>query len=170
MTMCYIKAKSLINHYYVNDTSIVVITTACLVGWGRRIRQLSICRGLRFLKTSVISMVQNHQMVRLWSWRFGKCGVPLHCHYFQVHSHPEWLCLSELEQSNHLLCLKPFNSVKIIGQYWIECQYSNCISIVWNHLTVYKRRNYIDSNTLNHLTVCKQVLSKQMSQLMSQTI
>ena len=27
-----------------------------------------------------------HQIVRLQSWKFGECGVPLYCHYCQIYS------------------------------------------------------------------------------------
>ena len=33
---------------------------------------------------------QQHLILRLYFWRYGKCGEPFHCHYFQVHSDPEW--------------------------------------------------------------------------------
>ena len=29
-------------------------------------------------------------LVSLQSWTSEECGVPLHCHYSQVHSGPEW--------------------------------------------------------------------------------
>ena len=36
------------------------------------------------------SYTLNHLMVRLQSWKFGQCGVPIHCYYYQVHSDAEW--------------------------------------------------------------------------------
>ena len=33
-------------------------------------------------------MTLNYLMARLQPWRFRKCGVPLHFHFFQVHSDP----------------------------------------------------------------------------------
>ena len=39
---------------------------------------------------SVLDMTLNHLIVKLQSWSFGECGVPLHCHYSQVHSDSEW--------------------------------------------------------------------------------
>ena len=36
--------------------------------------------------TSVLYMTLNHLTLRLQPWRFGECGVPVHCHCFQVHS------------------------------------------------------------------------------------
>ena len=38
---------------------------------------------------SVLVMTLNNLMVRLQSWRHGKCGVPLHYHYSEVHSDQE---------------------------------------------------------------------------------
>ena len=29
-------------------------------------------------------------LVMLWSQSSGRCGVPLHCHYFLAHTDPEW--------------------------------------------------------------------------------
>ena len=40
--------------------------------------------------TSVLDMTPNYLLLRIHSWNFGKCGVPLHCHYSQVHSDPVW--------------------------------------------------------------------------------
>ena len=34
-------------------------------------------------------MTVNYLMLRLQFWVFGECGVPLHYHYYQVHSDPE---------------------------------------------------------------------------------
>ena len=34
-----------------------------------------------------------HLVMRLYFKRSRECGVPLHCHYSQVHSDPEWLYL-----------------------------------------------------------------------------
>ena len=63
----------------------------CPVGWGCGIYRLLLCRGIRPPPTSVLDMSLNKLMVRFhWYWRFGKYGVPLHCHRFQVHSDPEW--------------------------------------------------------------------------------
>ena len=39
---------------------------------------------------SVLDMTLNYLMVRLQSWSFGECAVPLQCHYSQVHSDLEW--------------------------------------------------------------------------------
>ena len=36
--------------------------------------------------TSVLDIKRNHLMVTHHFWIFGECGVPLHCHYSQVHS------------------------------------------------------------------------------------
>ena len=34
--------------------------------------------------------VKLHLVARYQLWNSGECGVPLHCHYSQVHSDPEW--------------------------------------------------------------------------------
>ena len=34
--------------------------------------------------------VKLHLVARYQLWSSGECGVPLHCHYSQVHSDPEW--------------------------------------------------------------------------------
>ena len=39
--------------------------------------------GLELPLTSILDMALN--------WSSGKCGVPLHCHYSQIHSGSEWL-------------------------------------------------------------------------------
>ena len=39
--------------------------------------------------TCVLDMTLNHLMLRFQSWNFEECGVPLHCHYSQVHADPE---------------------------------------------------------------------------------
>ena len=62
------------------------------VGLGCRIHQLHLCRGVNMLppSMSILDMTLNYLMLRLQSWSSGKCGVPLHCHYSQVHSDLEW--------------------------------------------------------------------------------
>ena len=63
----------------------------CPVGWGCRIHQLLLCRGVRPPPTGVLDMTLNNLMVRFQQcWSFGECGVPLYCNCFQVHSGPEW--------------------------------------------------------------------------------
>ena len=42
--------------------------------------------GIIFPPQWVLDMTLNHLMVRHPSWSFRECGVPLHCHYSQVHS------------------------------------------------------------------------------------
>ena len=39
---------------------------------------------------SVLDLMLNHLMVRFSPETLGECGVPLHCHYTQVHSELEW--------------------------------------------------------------------------------
>ena len=56
------------------------------VGWGCRIHQLHLCRGVRLLPTSVLGMTLNNLLVMVQCWRFRECGVLLHCHHSQVHS------------------------------------------------------------------------------------
>ena len=67
-------------------------SSSCPVGWGCRIHRLLLCRGVRPPPpTSVLDMTLNNLMVRFEQcWRFGECGVPLHCHRSQVHSDLEW--------------------------------------------------------------------------------
>ena len=62
------------------------------VGWGSRIYQLHLCWGIKFLSplSSILDMTLNYLLMKLQSWSFGRCGVPLHCHYSQVHSDTEW--------------------------------------------------------------------------------
>ena len=68
----------------------IYIYIYCLVGWGCRIYQLHLCRGVR-PPMSVLDMILNNRMVRFqWCWSFGECRVPLHCHCSQVYSGPEW--------------------------------------------------------------------------------
>ena len=38
--------------------------------------------------TGVLDMSLNHPMASLQLWRFGECGVSLHCHCSYVHSDP----------------------------------------------------------------------------------
>ena len=68
--------------------SLFLIT--CPVDWGCRIHRLQLCWGVRpsYSWTSALDMTQNHLIVKLHSWSFGECGVPLHCHCTQVHSDP----------------------------------------------------------------------------------
>ena len=62
-----------------------------LVGWGCRIHQLHLCRGVWFPTKSVLSITLNNLVVRLmYSWPFGECGLSLHCHLTKVHSSSEW--------------------------------------------------------------------------------
>ena len=59
------------------------------VGWGCRIHQLHLCRGVRPppRPMSVLDMTLNNLMVRFqWCWSFGEGGAPLHCHCSQVYS------------------------------------------------------------------------------------
>ena len=72
----------------------IYYSLGCPVGWGCRIHWLHICREVRpppKKKTSVLVMTLNNLMVRFQQcWSFGECGVPLYCHYSQVHSGPAW--------------------------------------------------------------------------------
>ena len=36
--------------------------------------------------TSVLDLTLNHLITRLQPWRFGECGLPLHCYWSRVHS------------------------------------------------------------------------------------
>ena len=47
-------------------------------------------------------------MVRLQSWRFGKCGVLLYCHYSLVHSDLEWCDDTPSAPLNTSTSSKPF--------------------------------------------------------------
>ena len=68
----------------------------CPISWGYRIHQFHLCRGVIsvFYKQtppiSVLAMTLNNLMVRVQSWSFGWCGLPLHCSFSQFHSDPEW--------------------------------------------------------------------------------
>ena len=69
--------------------------SVCPVGWGCRIHQLLLCRGVRPPHThtlkSVLDMTLNNLMERLqWCWSFWECRTHLHCHCSQVHSGLEW--------------------------------------------------------------------------------
>ena len=44
--------------------------------------------------------IRFHILVRLYFWRSGECGVPLHYYYFQVHYDPELLYLLGIYGSN----------------------------------------------------------------------
>ena len=70
----------------------VFLTFICPVGWDCRIHRRLLCRGVRLPSpTSVLDMTLNNLMVRFqYSWSFGECRVPLHCHCSQVHSGLEW--------------------------------------------------------------------------------
>ena len=115
-----------------------------------------------------------HLMVRLQSLSFEKYEVSLHCHYSQVHSDPRVVVLVRvlsMDQSNHLLYLKPFNCVQTTDKYLIELLVFN--SNTWKHLTVcrqmisikldrdiwYLELLMLDRNTWNYLTVCQQLSS-----------
>ena len=59
---------------------------SCPVSWGCRIYQLHLCREITSPRLSVPDMTLNNLIVRFQQyWCFGECGVPLHCHLFQVH-------------------------------------------------------------------------------------
>ena len=60
------------------------------IGWGCRIHRLPLCKGVRPPTNECPDMTLNNLMVTLqWFWSFGECGVPLHCHWSQVHFSPE---------------------------------------------------------------------------------
>ena len=40
--------------------------------------------------TNGLDMTLNNLIVRPQAWRFGECGIPLHCHRYQAHFGPEW--------------------------------------------------------------------------------
>ena len=65
----------------------------CPVGWGCRIHQLQLCKGVRpHPQTSVLDMTLNNLMVRFkWCWSFEECREPLYSHRSEVHSGPVWL-------------------------------------------------------------------------------
>ena len=44
-------------------------------------------------QTGDFDMTLNNLMVKLQSWSFGKCGLPLYCYCFPVLSDPDWLHL-----------------------------------------------------------------------------
>ena len=46
--------------------------------------------GFILVPTGVLNIALNHLMVRLQSWSFWECGIPLYYHYSHVHSVLEW--------------------------------------------------------------------------------
>ena len=64
----------------------------CPVGRSCKIYRLYCCREVKLPLANECSGYDTklHLMVRLQSWSFGEYGVPLHCHYAQVHFDPEW--------------------------------------------------------------------------------
>ena len=62
------------------------------VGWGCRIHWLHLWSWGKTPPpthpTSVLDTILNNLMAKLQLWSFRE--VPLHCHYSQVHSNPEW--------------------------------------------------------------------------------
>ena len=55
-------------------------------------------KGIRLLTKKV--------MVRLHFWKSGKCCIPFHCHYSQVHSNMEWEYLFGSHPGVKKICLK----------------------------------------------------------------
>ena len=79
-------------------------------------------------------------MVRLQPWCLGKCGVPLHSHYSQVHSDFECSTYeSHIELFKHLLYLKAFNCVqhKWLILNWIISM-TGCLNVQCIHVTANK--------------------------------
>ena len=77
-----------------SQTTIKANTADDLVGWECRMHRLHLCWGVRsYQQLSTVKV--NHLMVRFESWRFGKFGVPLHCHYSLLPPEQEWLHLLE---------------------------------------------------------------------------
>ena len=60
------------------------------VGWGCRIHQLHLYRGVGPPTTSFLDMTLNHLMVSFQPWRLGECRVLLHCHCSKDHTEPKW--------------------------------------------------------------------------------
>ena len=91
----------------------LILNFTQLVG-GYRIHQLHLCRG-------VITPLKNKfpgYYIKLYDGEalvleFEECGVPLHCHYYLIHSDLEWKYLlgsmDQIELLSHLLYVKPFN-------------------------------------------------------------
>ena len=83
-----------------------------------------------------------HLLVRLLFGSSGKCGLPLHCHYFQVHSDLVWWYLLRLHQIN--LFEKMLKMILMVRfQFWrsgkyglpLHCHYSQVHSdLVWWYL------------------------------------
>ena len=65
----------------------------------------------------------SHLMVRLQSWNFGECWVPVHCHYSQIYSVLNWLYLL-----GFLL--------------WIKLNYLN-VCQTWKHWTMCKKMSFV---------------------------
>ena len=77
------------------------------VSWGCRIHWLHLCREAKPPHLmSILDITLNYLMVRPQPWSFGKCGVPLYYHYFQVHCDLEWKYLLGLHlfiKENYLI-------------------------------------------------------------------
>ena len=92
-THIHIHIHTYIHTYTHIHTHIYIYThTHCPVGWGRRIHQLLLCRGVRPppISTSILDMTLNKLIVKSQQyWSFGEYRAPL-CHCSQVHSSLEW--------------------------------------------------------------------------------
>ena len=69
-------------------TSPAVSVCFSSVGWGYRIWQLHLCKGIRHDLSSVWDMTLNDLMVRFQSWSFRECWIILYCYYSQVYFDP----------------------------------------------------------------------------------
>ena len=79
----YIKDDTLIQGRMYRYYTLIIDWSTSLVGWDCRIQRLHLNIGVRSDPQRVFW--GNHWMLRLQSRSFSVCGVPLHCHYFQVH-------------------------------------------------------------------------------------
>ena len=77
---------------------------------------------------------QDVKLNYIWFWGSSSrfYGVPLHCYYFQVHFHPEWLGLLGYYLCVKYICLK-ISCLKIrrsvdLFERWTSCY---CRYVVW---------------------------------------
>ena len=99
------------NNIKINYLNIFYNIAPSPVGWGCKIHQMHLCRGVRD-PTSALDMTLYHLLARLQPWSFEQCRVHLHCHYSQAHSDSN--CLT-IYGSNGTVW--PFNCVHTYDWY-----------------------------------------------------
>ena len=105
-------------------------TISSPVSWGCRMYWLHLCWGVR-LPCQLMSWIRTlkHLRIRLQSWRFRECEVPLHYHYSELHSYIV------------------IDRVSSIGQIELFDQ------ILFNHLTVFKQITDVELNCLYYIAI-----------------